>query len=300
MMGWAETEWVPTRKEAAMRETMQRIVDSGAEAVAVIAGRLRDTPGGRAVRHTARTLTRRGRYARGRLDGMRYRLAGRVPKPGVSDEVLADRLRSSLGSLEKRLDIPRVHVQVDRRFVVLHGDVESPADAEAVERLVRHAPGVRGVESYLHVGLQPGSTRPSAGRARAAAQPSPALEQLLTAARDTGAHPDDARRAVRAVLGTFAERVPIQVRRHVFSHLPDDVRCLALPPRRHGTGPARLRTVPQLVVAAACNGLDPVHADAIAEAVLGRLRELVPEEVVDVAAVLPEDLRHFWLSAVPG
>jgi len=283
-----------------MREAMQRVVDGGAEAMTAIAGRLRDTPGGRAVRQSARALTRRGRYARGRIDGMRYRLAGRVPKPGVSDEVLADRLRSSLGSLERRLDIPRVHVHVEEHFVVLHGDVASPTDAEAVERLVRHTPGVRGVESYLHTGLHAGSTRPSAGRAGAAAQPSPALKQLLTAARDAGAHADDAHRAVRAVLGTFAERVPNQIRRHVLAHLPEDVRCLALAPRRHGAGAARLRTVPQLVVAAACNGLDLVYAEAIAEAVLGRLRELVPEEVVDVAAVLPDDLRRFWLSAVPG
>jgi uncharacterized protein (DUF2267 family) len=58
--------------------------------------------------------------------------------------------------------------------------------------------------------------------------------------------------------------------------------------------------VPQLVVAVACAGVDAEHADAIAESVLGQLRELVPEEVVDVAAVLPDDLRRFWLSAVPG
>lgn len=281
-----------------MHEVMQRVVDSGADVMTALAGRLRDTPGGRVVRHAARTVTRRGRYAHGRIEGMRYRVAGRVPKPGVSDEVLANRLRSTLGSLEKRLDIPRVHVDVDRHFVVLHGDVGSPPDAEAVERLVRNAPGVRGVESYLHVGFHPGSTRPSTGRAGAGAKPSPTLEQLLTAARDAGASADDACGAVRAVLATFAERVPIQVRRHVLSHLPDDVRGLALPPRRSGV--ARARTVSELVVAAACNGLDPVHADAIAEAVLGRLRELVPEEVVDVAAVLPDDLRRFWLSAVPG
>jgi hypothetical protein len=86
----------------------------------------------------------------------------------------------------------------------------------------------------------------------------------------------------------------------VFAHLPDDVRELAAPPRRHGRHVARLRTVPELVIATAASGLEAEHAEAITESVVGCLRELVPEEVVDVAAVLPEDLRQFWTSAVPG
>jgi hypothetical protein len=73
-----------------------------------------------------------------------------------------------------------------------------------------------------------------------------------------------------------------------FAHLPDDVRELAAPPRRHGGLAARLRTLPEFVVAAACSGLESEHADAITESVLGCLRQLVPEEVVDVAAVLPK------------
>jgi len=231
---------------------------------------------------------------------VRYRLAGRVPEPGVTDDVLANRIRSDLGRLEKHLDIPRVHVTVDNHFVMLHGDVASVADAEAVERRVRHASGVHGVESYLHIGLSAGESRPSTGRAQQAVAPSSALRRLLAAASDAGLAPGQADYALRAVLSSFAERLPVGERRHVFAHLPADVRELARPPRRHGHPPARVRTLPGLVAVAVEGGLDSEHAEAITESVLGCLRQLVPEEVIDVAAVLPTDLRSFWLSAVPG
>ena len=83
--------------------------------------------------------------------------------------------------------------------------------------------------------------------------------------------------------------------------VPDDVRRLAIAPRRHGQRTTRLRTVPELVVAIGSReAIDPPRAEAITETVLAHLRRLVPEEVVDVAAVLPEDLREFWFTAVPG
>jgi len=227
---------------------------------------------------------------------VRYRLAGRVPEACVTDDALTRRIRSGLGGLEKRLDIPRVHVVVADHFVALHGDVGRLSDAEAVERWVRHTPGVRGVESYLHIGLSPGSTRPSTGRAQWAARPSAALQRLVGAAQDAGAAPDQARHAIRAVLSTFAERLPIDERRHVFAHLPEDVRALAAPPRRHGEGHARLRTGSDLVVAAAWAGVAAEDAEAITEGVLGCLHQLVPDEVVHVAAVLPNDLRRLWAS----
>ncbi|MCZ7527213.1 MAG: DUF2267 domain-containing protein [Acidimicrobiia bacterium] len=62
-----------------------------------------------------------------------------------------------------------------------------------------------------------------------------------------------------------------------------------------------MKTVPELVAAAtARGGMRPERAEAIAAAVLGTLRELVPEEAGDVAAVLPEELRRFWATAVPS
>ena len=121
----------------------------------------------RALRRGVDVLGRRLRYTRGRLDGARYRLARRTPDPDVADDVLADRIRSRLGPLEKQLDVPRVHITVQDHVALLHGDVPDERDAEAIERAVRDVSGVRGTESHLHVGLGTGNTRPSEGRARA-------------------------------------------------------------------------------------------------------------------------------------
>jgi len=46
--------------------------------------------------------------------------------------------------------------------------------------------------------------------------------------------------------------------------------------------------------------VDPARASAITEAVLGTLRQLVPEEAGDVASVLPRDLRELWIDAPGG
>jgi len=255
----------------------------------------------RALRDGAHRLTPRIRYAHGRIKGIRYRLAGRTPDPTVADDVLADRVRSSLGQLEKRLDTPRVHILIEDHVVLVHGDVPSKADAVAIEHAVEAIAGVRGVESYLHVGLQVGATRPSVGRARNDAVPSRALSQLLDAAHDAGAATGQERSALRAVLAAFADRLPDDERAQLLGHVPADVRELAGTPRRYGQRAPRLRTVNELVGSiAAGGGVAAAHAEAITERVLGCLRQLVPEEAADVAAVLPAELRELWTSAVPS
>jgi uncharacterized protein (DUF2267 family) len=283
-----------------MRKTIWRALISGAAVIGAVAVLAPNTRAGRTLRHEGARLAKRVRFARGRAKGVAYRVAGRTPDPTVTDDVLADRVRSSLGGLEKRLDMPRVHILVEGHVVLLHGDVPSQADATALEHAVQATSGVRGVESYLHVGLPAGSTRPSTGRAQTEAAGSPALRQLLGAAHDAGAAAGQGRSAVRAVLVTFADRIPASERAQLLGHLPVDVRELAAPPRRHGERAARLRTVTELVAATATEGeMDAAHAEAIIEAVLGNLRQLVPEEAADVAAVLPTELRRFWTSAVP-
>ena len=108
----------------------------------------------------------------GAPEGLGYRMAGRGPDPEVPDDVLVDRIRSTLGGLEKRLDLPHMHVMVEDHVALLHGEVSSAADRSTIEWTVLGVPGVHGIESYLHVGLLPGGTRPSEGRARAAELPS--------------------------------------------------------------------------------------------------------------------------------
>jgi uncharacterized protein (DUF2267 family) len=245
---------------------------------------------------------RRARYVRGRWQGVRYRLAGGQPDPWADDDVLADRVRSQLGPLEKQLDVPHVHVLVHDGVAMLHGEVPSWQAADRIVSSVLRMSGIEAVESYLHIGLGPGDTRPSEGHLHPGE--SHALHALAEAAVRGGAPRDQAFTSVRAVLSAFADRIPTPERDHVLAHLPADVRPLATPPRRAGK-PPRVRTVPQLVADVTVQAPGrrtpaPGHETLITESVLAALRGLVPEEAEDIAAVLPADLRAFWNAAVPA
>lgn len=254
-----------------------------------------DSALGREARRLTDRVARELRYAGATLPGIAYRLTGRRPDPDVSDDILADRVRSTLGRLEHRLDIPRVHVMVDDHVALLHGDVPDACAAATLEHATLRVSGVRGVESYLHIGLIAGDTRPS--QSRVLTVPSQALQSLLDAAAAAGAsHP---RSAVHAVLRGVFDRIPADERDDVLAHLPDDVRALAEPVVRQGKT-ARVKHLSQLVAAIVADGGVPVaDAEAITTSVITPLRALVPEEVADVAAVLPAELRDVWTGASP-
>ena len=110
--------------------------------------------------------TRPVRELRGGLLHLRYALLGKLPDPCVPDDVVADRVRSALGPLEKLLDVPHVNVTVCGGIAMLHGAVTSKQDDEALASAAFDVPGVLGVESHLHVGLDRCETRPSTGRAQ--------------------------------------------------------------------------------------------------------------------------------------
>jgi len=100
------------------------------------------------------------------------------------------------------------------------------------------------------------------------------------------------------VLSTFAAVLPTGERRHVLSHLPADLRALAAPPRGKLATHRHLRRVEDFM-AAALPEYEPEQREAVVESVLGAVRDLVPEEVVDVSAVLPNELRQLWKTAIP-
>ncbi len=256
----------------------------------------------RHARHLARQagdrLVSHARHGIGRWQGARYHLARRRPDPNVSDLILADRIRSSLGRLEKRLDLPHVHVMVEDHTVLLHGEVDTPENIRVMEEAVANVSGVVGIESHLHTGLTRGDTRPSQGKAER--HLSQARQRLELAARQAGVSDRQAVGAVRAVLGALSERIPEDELRHLRSHLPADVQVLMEPPRRTGAGFRRVRTVPEFVAEVlSVDGIPPDSARAVVGAILTTLKELVPEEATDVAAVLPEELRHLWGAAGP-
>ncbi|HEY8546666.1 MAG TPA: DUF2267 domain-containing protein [Acidimicrobiales bacterium] len=236
----------------------------------------------------------RARRRRGELKGQVYRLSGRRPDPDVDHNVLADRIRSTLGPIEARLDLPRIHVMVEDHVALLHGDVATEADAAEIEAAVAAVSGVEGVESYLHVGLLPSDTRPSEGRRRR--PPSAAMRRLLEATEAIGVTGVHRPRALCAVLSAFTDELPAEHARQLLAHLPEDVRQLTALPRRLGIPAVRARTAPDLTCAVAqLAGVPDDRAQALILAVLNEVRSLVPEEVADVAAVLPVDLRPYWL-----
>jgi uncharacterized protein (DUF2267 family) len=250
------------------------------------------------TRHAIDYVARQLRRASGELEGLSYRLAGKHPAADVGDDVLTARVRSMLGPIEKQLDVPHVNVMVEQGVVLLHGVVAREHDAEQLAEAVLDIPGVREVDSYLHVGLGAGDTRPSEGRT--APQVSDAHRRLVEAAVRSGVEEPLAVDVVRAVLGTFADRLPPDERDHVAHHLPADVRPMFAPPRRV-VGRRSARNVTELVarVCAASDAVPAVRAEAVVEGVLATLRSLVPEELEDVAAVLPADLRELWVFSVP-
>ena len=265
-----------------------REIAVGAAALAAVATLLlaATARGRRLARHLARRVAGKARHLAGRARGIRHRLVHGGPSEDVSDAVLAQRIRSSLGPVEKRLDLPRLHVSVCNRNVVLHGVAATPREAQQLEDAVRAVPGVRGVESRLHLGLIPADTRPSEGRVPA---DSDMRVDLLAAAGELGLGLEH----VATVLTVFLHRLPPGERAHVLAHLPADVRALIAP-----HAPARGRRITDeasLRTAVVDNGPVPEQrADHLIRSVLGVLRERVPEEATDISAVLPTGLKHLW------
>lgn len=275
-----------------MRTTRQLLRAAGlvAGVIGTVAATSSDTWFGRQARALGRRLERDVRYAVAAAPGILYRLSGRRPDPDVADDVLADRIRSSLGPLERRLDVPRVHVTVQDHRAILHGDVATRAQAEAIEAHVAKVSGVRAVTSHLHVGLTAGETTPSG---HAPPPPSHQLRALRAAAAGAGATDPDA--AIGGVLAAFLARIPTDEADQVRTHLPLDVRRLLGPPRAPSPGARPARTAEELLgPLVEANVLDEDTAEPVARAICAELARLVPEEVADVAAVLPADLRAWW------
>jgi len=81
--------------------------------------------------------------------GLTYRAVRRHPSTTVDDSVLADRIRSTIGPLEKQLHSSRINVTVEHGIAILHGDIESPQAAIQIEDAVRGIAGVHGIRSHL-------------------------------------------------------------------------------------------------------------------------------------------------------
>jgi CBS domain-containing membrane protein len=211
------------------------------------------------------------------------------------DGILADRVRSELGPVLKRLDQPRVHVMAAQGIVSLHGDVSDTPAKAAIEAAVRRVSGVASVRSHLHVGLQPGEMTPSEGHLH---ERSPLLRRLEQAVRMCGYLTDaEARYVLRAVLGVFSARLPDPQRRRFLEHLPDDVRRLALPAHWLTSDVRAISSEHDLAqtVAVAMRD-DRPHADRLLRHVLPIVRDHAPEDADTIAQSLSAELRAVWLE----
>jgi uncharacterized protein (DUF2267 family) len=217
------------------------------------------------------------------------------PTGHVTDQDLADQVRTALGPIVKALDLPRIHVMAEGLYVLLHGEVGTESDAIAIEDTVLNLPGVIGVESHLHVGLLRGDTRPSEGRSG----PSEMMTALMHATDNTGIDGATAKAvAVRAALSVLFDQIPPGERQHVLGHLPADVVAFAKP-RRH-IGEARLHWRQPITVAVAIalrGGIKLDSAILLLPEVIKVIRTFVPEEDADIQATLSEHLREFWAAA---
>jgi osmotically-inducible protein OsmY len=97
------------------------------------------------TKNTDRNLRR----ALNQSKGLAYRALRRHPSTAVDDSVLADRIRSTIGLLEKQLHNSRINVTVEDGVAILHGDMESREAASRVEEAVRAVAGVRDIRSHL-------------------------------------------------------------------------------------------------------------------------------------------------------
>jgi uncharacterized protein (DUF2267 family) len=241
----------------------------------------------RGVDHAAKWV----RHMHGQLEGLDYRLRGREPDTEAGDPVLTARVRSQLGPLLRRLDLPHLDVTVDDGVALLRGGVARGAQADEIIAAVRQVPGVRDVDARLHIGLTRGDTRPSAGYDHREA--STQLRRLAATAEAAGVAPEQAAVALRV----FLLRLPSGERDHVVGHLPTDVRQMVdrVVVR---ADVLHIRDVEGLVaIVADVADLADDQAQRVLEGVLRTLAELVPEEVADISAVLPAGLGQLWSTS---
>lgn len=268
-----------------------------------IAGRARDRIQQRIMRPQVDRVQRRAaarlKDLSHRFEGMAYRVADRQPDPHVSDGVITQRVRSQLGPVERRLDVPRLHVTVHDHIAELRGVVGTERQAETLIEAVRDVAGVHGVLSFLHIGYGPGDTKPSEGRKHRA--PSQAWRDLVGCVRELDEDDTTAEAVATSVLVHLLLALPEGEGDHLRSHLPLDVRD-RIAGFVHVGQPLRARGAEDFIEAVGESAHVPLGtAEMATRQVFATLQLLVPEETADITATLPAGLKDLWRTpAVPA
>jgi hypothetical protein len=213
----------------------------------------------------------------------------------LTNQDLADQVRSQLGHLIHALDLPRIHVMAEDQTVLLHGEVGSESDRDRILNYIRFIPGVESIESHMSVGLLPSDTRPSEGK-----PPRSAMYQALEAHLvDSGVIGASARPAMIGVLLSILDVIPAHERDHLMGHFPADVKVL-VSPWIGVREPITVRTPLELEIAAAFRGGTSVSdASHFVKSFIETIRTYVPEEDHDVQATLNNSLRAYWAAQTP-
>src|SRR4051794_9368361 len=101
------------------------------------------------VRHAAGRAERFTRHAGGVAEGLRHRVTGSTPKPGMDDITLTRKVETVVFRPERA---PKGSIDVNTvdGVVFLRGQVKNAAQIKAIEAAVRAVPEVRDVENLLH------------------------------------------------------------------------------------------------------------------------------------------------------
>lgn len=219
----------------------------------------------------------------------------RRPEPArCCDRELVDRVRTALGPLERDLDVPHVHVMIDRGVVMLHGDTTSEQAEAAIAARAASVPGVEGVVSKLHIGLLPGEARPSDGER----EPSAAHRLLVHAAVGAGAGEVTGERAVAAVLRALATELGPRTTARLRTHLSADVASLLVPATEGLVASVRDDVATFYERIEHEDAMPAAHVPWVTAAVVRSLRSLVGDDVDAVAGALPPALAHLWSTSV--
>ena len=246
-----------------------------------------------AVRGEPSGIRRAHARINGYLGRRRGALLNEIRAVEVDEVVLADRVRSTLGPLQKELDLPRLHVIAEGDRVLLHGEVDSDASRERVEAAVREIVGVGSVGSYLRVGLLAGDSRPSSGHHDD--EPSRMARHFHDALSGVGISGRPADLALAETLRLWSNVIPAGERAHLRAHLSKDVKSL-MHAERHGRSNNRVGDVAELVDQVRVrSGLASAQAKQAVQTIVHELRTLVPEECDDITVVLPMELRPLWV-----
>lgn len=118
---------------------------------------------GAAVRGAARQVGRLGRRTASDTYGLAQKITHLKPErpPDLEDAGLAQKVQTELF---RDPDVPkgRINVNVEHGIVVLRGEVDRPEQVRELEERARGIPGVKGVESLLHMVNTPAPNPPPA------------------------------------------------------------------------------------------------------------------------------------------